>query len=179
MGVLWTWTRAHSDVPVWWGKRSQWGSLRLHRGGDQLCGLGAQLRTYLVQEHAIVACFSAPLQALVCPSREEVCGATHTGLSVYRCFAAGIRQRTTVCERCSLLRTRPNLSYPPPLESIAGAACTRPDPLGSRLPHPSAGKSGVGGERVWACLRSTVHHSPASANLHPGDRVHRSRDLQI
>jgi len=36
------------------------------------------------------------------------------GLSVYRCVAAGIRQRTTACERCSVLRTRPNLSYPPP-----------------------------------------------------------------
>ena len=36
------------------------------------------------------------------------------GLSVYRCLAAGIRQRTTACERCSVLRTRPNLSYPPP-----------------------------------------------------------------
>ena len=34
------------------------------------------------------------------------------GLSVYRCLAAGIRQRTTACERCSVLRTRPNLSYP-------------------------------------------------------------------
>ena len=29
-------------------------------------------------------------------------------LSVYRCLAAGIRQRTTDCERCSELRTRPN-----------------------------------------------------------------------
>ena len=36
------------------------------------------------------------------------------GLSVYRCLAAGIRQKTTDCERCSGLRTRPNLSCPPP-----------------------------------------------------------------
>ena len=42
------------------------------------------------------------------------CTAHVFGLSVYRCFAAGIRQRTTDCERCSVLRTRPNLSYPPP-----------------------------------------------------------------
>jgi len=41
-----------------------------------------------------------------------------TPRSVYRCLAvttvaAGIRQRTTVCERCSVLRTRPNLPYSP------------------------------------------------------------------
>ena len=55
------------------------------------------------------------------------------------------------------LRIRINLSYPlPPLESIAGAvrSVRLPSP-----PNPSAGESGVGGERVvWACLRSTVHH---------------------
>ena len=33
-------------------------------------------------------------------------------LSVYRCLAAGIRQRTTVCGRCSELRTRPKPSSP-------------------------------------------------------------------
>ena len=32
----------------------------------------------------------------------------------------------------------------PPWRALLG----RPDPLGSRLPHLSAGKSGVGGERV-------------------------------
>ena len=32
---------------------------------------------------------------------------TLIGLSVYRCFAAGIRQRTTVCERCSVLTAYP------------------------------------------------------------------------
>ena len=32
-------------------------------------------------------------------------GKTRIGLSVYRCLAAGIRQRTTVCERCSELDT--------------------------------------------------------------------------
>ena len=40
--------------------------------------------------------------------------ATHVlhilGLSVYRCLAAGIRQRITACERCSVLRTRPRTS---------------------------------------------------------------------
>ena len=41
--------------------------------------------------------------------------------SVYRCLAAGIRQRTTDCERCSVLRTRPNLSYSlPPREHCWG-----------------------------------------------------------
>ena len=38
-----------------------------------------------------------------------------------RCLAAGVRQRTTACERCSVLRTRPNPPCPLPLESIAGA----------------------------------------------------------
>ena len=42
------------------------------------------------------------------------------------------------------LRTRANLSYSPPWRALLG----RPDPLGSRLlTTPSAGKSGVGGER--------------------------------
>ena len=53
--------------------------------------------------------------------------------------------------------------------------------MGSRLlqlaSNPSAGKSGVGGERVvLACLRSTtVHHSPALANLHRAEGAQGSR----
>ena len=35
-------------------------------------------------------------------------GSDSIGLSVYRCLAAGIRQRTTACGRCSVLRARPN-----------------------------------------------------------------------
>ena len=59
------------------------------------------------------------------------------GFSVYRCLAAGVGQRTTACRRCSVLRTRPNLSYSPPLESIAGTARS----VGLPSPHkPVRGK---------------------------------------
>ena len=42
----------------------------------------------------------------------------------YRCLAAGKGPR--LAKRCSVLRTRPNLSCPPP----PGEHCGRPDPLG-------------------------------------------------
>ena len=87
----------------------------------------------------------------------------------YRCLAAGIRQRTTVCERCSVLRTRPNLSYPPPLESIAGAARS------VRLPSPAPvrGKircgwraGGVGVPQIY-CAPFPCIGQPASCRPSP------------
>ena len=67
------------------------------------------------------------------------------GLSVYRCLAAGIRQRTTACEPCSELRTRLNLSCPAPPGEHCWGGQIRWAPVSS---NPSAGDSGVGGERV-------------------------------
>ena len=74
------------------------------------------------------------------------------GFSVYRCLAAGVGQRTTACRRCSVLRTRPNLSYSPPLESIAGTARsvglpsppTRPRSYCTVTPLPRIGRIAKG-----------------------------------
>ena len=82
------------------------------------------------------------------------------GFSVYRCLAAGVGQRTTACRRCSVLRTRPNLSYSPPLESIAGTARsvglpslpTRPRSYCTVTPLPRIGRIAKGkdsGLKSW------------------------------
>ena len=71
----------------------------------------------------------------------------HLGLSVYR-FIGVLQQESGKGPRFAngAAYCVPDLTSHalPPWRALLG----RPDPLGSRLPHLSAGKSGVGGERV-------------------------------